>query len=184
MRIIDQQLGRILLVVAIAIAIAVNVTNPPLTVEPEPADRLSRPVQVKLLKSELATASAEVFFLKEIPAQPSDRFVFAEPKTAFVFQPVDLDIPPASVGRAPQILPEPGPTLDGAANLPRFGDEFTPVSPSATPATGPGTGTGTGTGAGAGRPVPGSTATSGAGTGGSSVPPSPVFNPFADPGKK
>jgi len=170
MRIIDQQLGRILLVVAIAIAIAVNVSNPPLTVEPEPSDRLSRPVQVKLLKSELATASAEVFFLKEVPPQPLDRFVFAEPKTAFVFQPVDLDIPPASIGRAPQILPDPGPTLEGAAGLPRFGDEFTPVTPVAPP--GPGTGTG--------RPIPGNTATSGAGT----VPPSPVFNPFADPGKK
>jgi len=183
MRIIDQQLGRILLVVAIAIAIAVNVSNPPLTVEPEPSERLNRPVQVKLLKSELATASAEVFFLKDVPAQPSDRFVFAEPKTTFVFQPVDLDIPPATVGRAPQVLPEPGPTLDGAINLPRFGDEFAPVTPGASPTTGPGTGatpnTGTGTGA---RPATGSTATSGSGAG--TVPPSPVFNPFADPGKK
>jgi len=178
MRIIDQQLGRILLVVAIAIAIAVNVSNPPLTVEPEPSERLNRPVQVKLLKSELATASAEVFFLKEIPAQPSDRFVFAEPKTTFVFQPVDLDVPPANIGRAPQILPEPGPMLEGAVNLPRFGDEFTPVTPASTPATGPGTGATPNSGA--ARPVPGSTATSGAGT----VPPSPVFNPFADPGKK
>lgn len=170
MRIIDQQLGRILLVAAIAIAVAINVTNPPLTLEPEPSDRLSRPVQVKLLKSELATASAEVFFLKEVPSQPLDRFVFAEPKTVFVFQPVDLDIPPASIGRAPQILPDPGPTLEGAAGLPRFGDEFTPVTP-VTPAPGPG--------AGAGRPVPGSTATSGAGN----VPPPAVTNPFSSGGK-
>ena len=51
MRIIDQQLGRILLAVAIAIAIAVNVTNPPLTVEPEPGDRLSRPVQTERIQS-------------------------------------------------------------------------------------------------------------------------------------
>ena len=35
-----------------------------------------------------------------------------------------------------RLHPDPGPTLEGAANLPRFGDEFTPVTPLA-PAPGP-----------------------------------------------
>jgi len=30
--------------------------------------------------------------------------------------------------RAPQLLPDPGPSLQGADKLPRFGDEFTPPS--------------------------------------------------------
>lgn len=165
MRLIDQQLGRILFGVAVAIAVAVNVMNPPMTVEPEPESSLRRPVQVKLVKSELATESIETYFAADGGwTQPADRFVFAEPKVAFVFQPVDLDVPPASIGRAPQVLPEPGPSLEGASGLPRFGDEFAPIAPGAAPSGGGDQGR------------PGTTATSGAGT--SSVPPSPVFNPF------
>jgi hypothetical protein len=166
MRFVDQQLGRILLAVAVVVAVAVNVLNQAPVVEPESDARLGRPVQVKLIESELATASNEIYYAPDSPVwtAPLDTFVFIPPKTAFVFQPVDLDVPPASIGRAAQILPEPGPSLEGAAKLPRFGDEFPAMMPVGTPPAGSGN------------------ATSGAGTSAApSTPSAPatVTNPFA-----
>lgn len=163
MRFVDQQLGRILLALAVVVAIAVNTFNHAPVVEPESDERLARPVQVKLVESELATASNEIYFAAESPVwtAPLDTFVFIPPKTSFVFQPVDLDVPPGSIGRAPQILPEPGPSLEGAAKLPRFGDEF-PVMPGGALPAGSGSGN----------------ATSGAGTTVVPSAPATVTNPF------
>ena len=49
------------------------------------------------------------------------------PKLLKEFIPVDLEIPPAGILRPAQLLPDPGPSLEGTDRLPRFGDEMPPV---------------------------------------------------------
>ena len=44
------------------------------------------------------------------------------------FEPIDLDVPPAGLLRPPQILPNPGPALEGTHELPRWGDELPPLA--------------------------------------------------------
>jgi hypothetical protein len=57
----------------------------------------------------------------------STRCVFEPEKQVTVFQPIELDIPTPGVKRPAQLLPEPGPSLEGTEKLPRWGDEFPKV---------------------------------------------------------
>ena len=131
---IDAQLGRILLVLALVITGLSVYYNGPQDLPPVEDKLLARPVMVQLDKAALAVASAEVYF---VPGPASlyltGRDLFERKKEVRVFNPVDIDIPSASVMRPPQELPDPGPSLDGADKLPRWGDEFPPVVLPPTP---------------------------------------------------
>ena len=123
MNFVNEQFGRLLLAAAVLITGGLITANPPQPVEPIGDHKLKRPVLVELDKAQIAGLSNEQYFVTEAPAVTT-RCVFEPEKTVFVFQPVDLDIPSASVKRPAQLLPEPGPALEGSEKLPRFGDEF------------------------------------------------------------
>ena len=138
MELLKEQSGRLLLALAIVLTmLSISLSRCPV-LEPVPEKDLKRPVLVELDRSALAAASSETYFVRTPSVQflGSDRCVFVKPKKEIVFVPVDLDIPPAGVLRPPQLLPEPGPSLEGASNLPRFGDEFAPVTASVSAAPG------------------------------------------------
>lgn len=126
LRLIDEQLGRILLAIAVFGAGAAAWTNQPRRFEEIPKNK--RSVQVELDKSALTATANEVFFLADDGTQYSaGKRVFLQAKVVKPYEPVELGLPPAGVMRPPQVLPEPGPALEGTAKLPRFGDEFSPV---------------------------------------------------------
>ncbi|MFH0938085.1 MAG: hypothetical protein V1899_02215 [Planctomycetota bacterium] len=122
---INAQFGRILLALAVLLTglnVYYNGTQNLLPVD----DRLlARPVMVPLDKVALTMAGSEVYFMSG-PILVS-RYVFEEPRKVRIFTPVDIDIPPASVMRPPQVLPDPGPALDSTDKLPRWGEEFPPL---------------------------------------------------------
>jgi len=129
MRLLNQQLGKLLLVLAIGLTVLGFMLSPPPKSEPLPEELTTKPVNVELDKKSLATASSEVFFAPDSPEYAGgDRFIFVPERRIVEFVPIDLDIPPATVMRAPQLLPEPGPSLEGSHKLLRFGDELPPVA--------------------------------------------------------
>jgi len=129
---INAQLGRILLVLAVLITLVSAGMNAPQVLPEVDATSLERPVLVALDKSTLGVASSEEYFAKGPgSAYEGNREVFVRPKVVKEFQPVLLELPPAGIERAPQVLPEPGPSLEGAAKLPRYGEEFPPIAPAA-----------------------------------------------------
>ncbi|MCY3020608.1 MAG: hypothetical protein NTW87_16440 [Planctomycetota bacterium] len=133
MRLINEQLGRLLLVVAACAAVAVTWSNRPQPLPEVEPTLLHRQVRVELDKNALAAASTEVFYAPDDGMQWAgpDRYVFTKPKVVREYQAVELSLPSAGVKRPPQLLPEPGPSLEGTDKLPRFGDEFPPIIPPA-----------------------------------------------------
>jgi hypothetical protein len=144
MQMLSDQIGKILLVLAVVIAGAGIYLNPPQSIDEVPQSLLNRPVQVELDKTSLAALGNETFFTQDDGSQYAgvQRAVWVKEKISIVFQPVELDIPPANIMRPPQLLPEPGPSLEGSHKLPRFGDEFAPIV-MVDPKTQPKTTTGT-----------------------------------------
>ena len=126
---LNRHIGPLLLGVAVFLTALGISSNPQRTLEPVAETLLKRNVTVKLDKSSLAALSSEVFFTADEGThyEGPKRFVWVREKSVIVFQPVDLEIPPANIMRAPQLLPEPGPSLEGTQTLPRFGDEFPPI---------------------------------------------------------
>ncbi len=128
---LDAQLGRVLLALALAWtgwSLYANWYRP----LPKILTELEvRPVYVELDTNAKLQDDKEVYYVSGGPTPyiVPGLFVFVPEKIFKQFSPVELDIPPVSVKRPPQILPDPGPSLEGADKLPRFGDEFT--SPSA-----------------------------------------------------
>ena len=138
MNFLNDQFGRMLFAIAIVwTSLSVFVWNPAQTLPEISNEIIHRPVHVKLDKAALAAASAEVFF----PPGPGTQymvvghFVFVAPRKIIEFVPVKLDIPPSGTMQPPQILPEGGPSLEGAHLLPRYGGEFPPLE--LTPKTDP-----------------------------------------------
>ena len=134
MDLINEQLGRILLVLAIAWAISAGWLNRPVkTVFPNKIKNKEN-VQVGLQEDSLKTANPEVFYaaegLDEAYRGP-DRYPFVPPVVVFVFQSVPLKVPTATLMPPPMVLPSPGPMLEGTDGLPRWGDEFPPMVPPA-----------------------------------------------------
>ncbi|HYF49471.1 MAG TPA: hypothetical protein VEJ63_08700 [Planctomycetota bacterium] len=130
---INAQLGRILLVLAVIITIvSTSMNGPQVLPQPEQKD-LDRPVLVHLDKSTLGVASSEEYFVKGLGSEwaGSERYVFVQEKKVKEFVPVLLELPPAGIARAPQVMPEYGPSLEGSISLPRFGEEFPPIAPAA-----------------------------------------------------
>jgi len=127
---INAQLGRILLVLAIVLTLASASYNGPRVLPEVDQKSLERPVLVALDKSTLGVASSEQYFAKGPGSNyEGTREVFVRPKLVKEFVPVLLELPPAGIARAPQVLPEPGPSLEGSVKLPRYGEEFPPLAP-------------------------------------------------------
>jgi hypothetical protein len=128
--IVNEQFGRILLAIAVMLTIVLWSQNGSLDLPPVPTQDLNRQVMVELDKNTLPTASQEKFFVLGSGSDYAggSRFIFVAEKKIIEFQPVELDVPAANVLPPPQLLPEPGPSLEGTAKLPRFGDEFPPVA--------------------------------------------------------
>jgi hypothetical protein len=126
MNFVNTQLGRILLGLALVTVVLYAGANGPKLMPEKDQKALDRPILVELDKSALATASSEIYFV-EGPRDKyagSERGVFVQEKKVKVFTPVLLELPPASIDRASQVLPEPGPSLEGSVKLPRYGEEF------------------------------------------------------------
>ena len=144
MNFINAQFAKILLGVAVVITIVSSSYHTPQPLEPIEERLLKRDVMVTLDRNALAVASAETYFAPgegEQYALPQVA-VFVRPKVVKEFQPVLLELPPATIMRPPQILPEGGPSLEGSHTLPRWGEEFGPVTltPEDTRPTRPGAG--------------------------------------------
>ncbi|MGD0091151.1 MAG: hypothetical protein ABSE73_14635 [Planctomycetota bacterium] len=131
-RMIDEQLGRVLLVVALLAVVVAAGLNPRQERPKVSEDR--RPVQVPLDKASLTANSSEVFYIADNGNQfTAGVCIFVKPAKVIVYEPVPLSLPSGSVMRPPQILPDPGPALEGTIKLPRYGDEFPPVAPPVAP---------------------------------------------------
>jgi len=137
---IDEQLGRLLLVAAISCAAAMAVLGGSTDAVFPDEQNVKDPaaLQVELTAGQLAPV--ETYFPdKEVAHyQGSNRFVFVQPKITKQYEAVDLEVPPAQVMRAPGVLPSPGPALEGTVGLPRWGEELPPAQP---PKEAPKTGT-------------------------------------------
>src|SRR5690242_12462973 len=117
---INDQLGRIMLVLAVVVTIASSAMHAPRELPPVDPQSLTRPVLVVLDKDALIVASSETFYA-EGPGSKylgPERGLFVQEKKVKEFQPVLLELPPASIMRGPQVLPEPGPSLEGTHKLP------------------------------------------------------------------
>jgi hypothetical protein len=150
LKLLNDQFGRILLAAAIVAAVVAAYLNraAPLPPLQDPQGQ----VRVKLDESLLIANNNEVFFPQgDAAAYALGKYVFAPPVVVRQFESVDLDLPPAGVMRPPQVLPDPGPALEGTGRLPRYGDEFpqatpaadqNPPQPAGRPAAGPAPATG------------------------------------------
>lgn len=139
LRLIDEQLGRILLGLAVLVAVGAACLNPRKELPKVSEDSHRRAVQVPLDRNTLTAGSKEVFFLPDDGKgwAGTERPSFVQPIKVKEFTPVDLPLPPSAVMRPPQILPEPGPALEGTQKLPRYGEEFPPIgAPNAENKTG------------------------------------------------
>jgi len=126
LRLIDEQLGRVLLVLAVLVACAAAGMNQYRKLEYVPKN--TRSVQVELDRGALTANANEVFFLADDGNQyTAGKRIFLPEKKVTIDRAVDLGLPPAGVMRPPQLLPEPGPALEGTAKLSRYGDEFPAV---------------------------------------------------------
>ncbi len=128
---IDEHLGYLLFGLALVWTLLAMVCNrATLATFPDEAKVTEeRAVQVPLDLAELASARNELFFPPKTAQEyiGGTRCVFVEEIRKIEFVPVELAIPPAFVMRPPQLLPDPGPSLEGADALPRWGDELPPV---------------------------------------------------------
>ncbi|HLX62405.1 MAG TPA: hypothetical protein VKX17_14100 [Planctomycetota bacterium] len=132
---LDAQLGKILLVLALVwagLGLWVNWYTP---LPKELTEIEIRPVYVELDSKAKAQGVSESFYLtnNELARFAVVTHVYRSEVLVKQFVPVDLDVPPVTVRRPPQLLPEPGPSLEGAAKLPLFGDEFAPPAPGDVP---------------------------------------------------
>lgn len=132
---LEEHLGRILLALALTwtVAAAILGQRPPFDFSGEREITDPEKVQVKLTLEK--SAAAESYFPGRSSAEYREpaRSVFVPEKKVIEYRPVELTIPPASVTRPPQLLPSPGPALDGTHSLPRWGDEFPPLVPPPPP---------------------------------------------------
>lgn len=125
----DQNIGKLLLVAAFVWFVAFALKDRPQTLPKELTAPITDPVLVELDPALLAPSSGEEWFPPGVGGEfLRGRTVFVPEKKNVVFQPVELDLPETSVPPMPQLLPDPGPTLEGAANLPRWGEELPPLT--------------------------------------------------------
>ncbi len=128
---IDKQLGRILLGIAIVWSIVIASMNmsEEVTFPGEIQKSAAKDIQVELDVTTLATASPEQYFPTQDPKElrGSGKFPFVPPVKVFEFTPVSLSVPLTGLEPPPQVLPSPGPALEGTAGLPRWGEEFKPL---------------------------------------------------------
>jgi len=120
---INAQLGRILLLIAVAWTVLCLLYGNKASSAPAHSDNVGD-VHVEYDKSEHDWQTDESFFASkpEDYYAGNERCIFVPEKKIREFESVELDIPPAPVMRPPQILPDPGPSLEGSHKLPRFND--------------------------------------------------------------
>jgi hypothetical protein len=56
-----------------------------------------------------------------------EEYLFVKERKFKPFEPVNVPAPGASIPRPPQLLPSPGPNLQGSDKLPRWGEEAKPL---------------------------------------------------------
>jgi len=135
LEVLDAQLGRVLLVIALLWAGWCVYANRERPLPAELTDVKPLPVMVELDARAKSQDISEAYYVVDEPAKYTVlTHVFREAIIVKTFTPVELDIPQLTVKRPPQLLPEPGPSLEGADKLPRFGDEFAPPAPADLPA--------------------------------------------------
>ena len=134
MDLLDKQLGRIFFGIAVFLTAAMVSMNlgGAIQFEGDAKKRSTKSIQVVLKTSDQATDTPEVFFPEQDPKsfRGSGRFPFIPPVKTFEFKPVDLAVPTTGLVAPPQVLPSPGPSLEGTASLPRWGKEFPPLEDS------------------------------------------------------
>lgn len=133
---IDEQLGRLLLIAAIGFTVAVGVVGGSTAAHfpDEETVKDASAVQVPLAAEQLLPV--ETYFPEQDAAfyRGSENFVFVKPKEVKQYEAIDLEVPPAAVMRPPGVLPNPGPSLEGTEGLPRWGEELAPPAmPSGDP---------------------------------------------------
>jgi hypothetical protein len=137
---INQQIGRIMLIAAIALTVTACCLQAP-TAAVATEDSMG-PLQVKLDLKDLHKTSTEKYFPGGVGRDymGGERFVFVPEKKIRAYERVDLELPLAGIMAAPTLLAEPGPTLQGSHELPRM-DKFLTAMPvddkSATPSRAP-----------------------------------------------
>lgn len=129
----DATLGKLLLAAALlwsGVALVVYWPAPlpdELTAERFEKEK-SEPVRVVLEPEILLPEERENWFP---PGTGADylrgRIVFVPEKKVAPFRPVNLDLPKTTVPPLPRLLPDPGPSLEGAAGLPRWGKALPPL---------------------------------------------------------
>ena len=142
---LSQYLGKILLGLAVVWAIVAAVLNAPqgpVAIEDEGKASNWGITQVKLkVKEPDANVPAEAFFVTLSDLVGPDRKIFpTRIEKIKQYETVELEIPDATVARAPMVLPSPGPSLPGASKLPRWGDEMPPIPAPPKPKKGDGGG--------------------------------------------
>ena|SRR6185295_16356813 len=93
----------------------------------------TRPVYVELDSKAKSPATKEEYYLTSAVPYKKATFVVMQKVNIKQFSPVELDIPPITVKRPPQLVPDGGPSLEGAEKLPRFGEELPPPAPGDLP---------------------------------------------------
>jgi hypothetical protein len=128
-RLMQEQLGRVLLVLSLVWAAAAWVVFPSQSASfPEEADLADYREKVRVDYKRGELAPAEAFF----PAEAASEYLrpqlskWVRRKAKVVqFEGVDLpDVTRARIMPAPQLLPDPGPSLKGSDKLPRWGKEL------------------------------------------------------------
>jgi len=126
-RMLTTHLGKILLGVALVWSITAAIISPLKTMEltgAAPAKDKEPDVYVSFDPKVLTSAKVENYFPNK-PVDPgTDREVWIRVKKVEPYKEIELAIPPANIARPPQLLPAPGPSLEGAHTLPRWGDEL------------------------------------------------------------
>ena len=125
---LDEQLGRLLLLAAIFFAAAVTFAGGKTAPVFEGGAEVKDAEQLQVDLAAEQQAPKETYFAAgdADTYRGSSRHVFVKPKVTKQYEAVELSIPPAAVMRPPGLVTSPGPNLDGTTALPRWGEELPP----------------------------------------------------------
>jgi hypothetical protein len=138
---LSTQLGKILLALAVVWCVVAAVLNPQDPGSSPGEDSVASSwaaARVKLkVREPDPNTSNEAFFIALSNLEGPERRIFpTEVAKVEQYNPVELDVPDATVAKAPMLVPAPGPNLPGAGKLPRWGEEMPPIPAPPAPAKG------------------------------------------------
>jgi hypothetical protein len=138
---LSNQLGKVMLALAVVWCIGAAVMNAPqqppgVGEESKASDWKATQVKLKIQEVD-PSAQTESFFiaLSDLPG-PERKIFPTEVAKVEAYNPVELEVPDATVARSPMLVPAPGPNLPGAGKLPRWGEELPPIPAPPPPAKG------------------------------------------------